>query len=397
MDSAIKINSLRLSYRKQAVLKGLDWEIPRGSVCALIGLNGSGKTTLLRILAGLLEAEAGSAYILDRKVKHGESIREASFMFEPSPLDKSLTARQNIRLRCTALGEPVARADYLIRKAGLEITSKPVKNYSVGMRKRLELAYALAGDPELLVLDEPFDGVDIRRLIRIEHAVEMIELVADGAGKKAARDEGIFIAVPVLKDDLHPIGTDDGTRLAAHRKAPLGAALLPLLGDDDGIDELKKALLHIHLYGADGNAHLRSGKPRALGVFEGILHVVEQFEKLGVETGDRFAFFSEDGISDLNDFTDHNNTPLYLHKISRAKARRGGAPFATVRLYRTVRLKRSPLLFAKNLSAKSFLRVLRFGFYDLRVRLRLTACFLSWRDCKGKAVFQLKLDGFSST
>ena len=162
MDSAIKINSLRLSYRKQAVLKGLDWEIPRGSVCALIGLNGSGKTTLLRTLAGLLEAEGGSAYILDRKVKHGESIREASFMFEPSPLDKSLTARQNIKLRCTALGEPVARADYLIRKAGLEITSKPVKNYSVGMRKRLELAYALAGDPELLVLDEPFDGVDIR-------------------------------------------------------------------------------------------------------------------------------------------------------------------------------------------------------------------------------------------
>ncbi len=162
MDSAIKINSLRLSYRKQAVLKGLDWEIPRGSVCALIGLNGSGKTTLLRILAGLLEADGGRAYILGRKVKHGESIREASFMFEPSPLDKSLTARQNIKLRCTALGEPVARADYLIRKAGLEITSKPVKNYSVGMRKRLELAYALAGDSELLVLDEPFDGVDIR-------------------------------------------------------------------------------------------------------------------------------------------------------------------------------------------------------------------------------------------
>ena len=162
MDSAVKINSLRSSYRKQAVLKGLTWEIPRGSVCALIGLNGSGKTTLLRILAGLLEADGGSAYILGRKVKRGESIREASFMFEPSPLDKSLTARQNIKLRCTALGETVSRADYLIRRAGLEITSKPVKNYSVGMRKRLELAYALAGDPELLVLDEPFDGVDIR-------------------------------------------------------------------------------------------------------------------------------------------------------------------------------------------------------------------------------------------
>lgn len=162
MDSAVKINSLRSSYRKQAVLKGLTWEIPRGSVCALIGLNGSGKTTLLRILAGLLEADGGSAYISGRKVKHGESIREASFMFEPSPLDKSLTARQNIKLRCTALGETVSRADYLIRRAGLEITSKPVKNYSVGMRKRLELAYALAGDPELLVLDEPFDGVDIR-------------------------------------------------------------------------------------------------------------------------------------------------------------------------------------------------------------------------------------------
>ena len=102
MDSAVKINSLRSSYRKQAVLKGLTWEIPRGSVCALIGLNGSGKTTLLRILAGLLEADGGSAYILGRKVKHGESIREASFMFEPSPLDKSLTARSNCVVRLWA-------------------------------------------------------------------------------------------------------------------------------------------------------------------------------------------------------------------------------------------------------------------------------------------------------
>lgn len=162
LNSAIEIKSLGLSYRKQSVLKGLTWEIPRGSICALIGLNGSGKTTLLRILAGLLKADAGSAYILGRKVKHGESIREASFMFEPSPLDKSLTARENLKLRCAALGDPLSRADYLIRRTGLEITSKPVKNYSVGMRKRLELAYALAGDPELLVLDEPFDGVDIR-------------------------------------------------------------------------------------------------------------------------------------------------------------------------------------------------------------------------------------------
>lgn len=199
MDTAVKINDIRLTYRKQEVLKGLSWEISKGSVCALIGLNGSGKTTLLRILSGLLKADSGSARILGREVKHGESIAKASFMFEPSPLDKALTARQNIKLRCLALGEPPSRADYLIRKAGLEITSKRIKNYSVGMRKRLELAYALAGDPELLVLDEPFDGVDIlgadtlkdiitkyksegKTVIITEHNFTLIENVAERFG-----------------------------------------------------------------------------------------------------------------------------------------------------------------------------------------------------------------------
>lgn len=217
MDSAVKINSLRSSYRKQAVLKGLTWEIPRGSVCALIGLNGSGKTTLLRILAGLLEADGGSAYILGRKVEHGESIREASFMFEPSPLDKSLTARQNIKLRCTALGETVSRADYLIRRAGLEITSKPVKNYSVGMRKRLELAYALAGDPELLVLDEPFDGVDIRGSDTLKEIISSYK----AEGKTVLLTEHIFT---LIEDVAERFGILYDGRIIADISAEIFAA-----------------------------------------------------------------------------------------------------------------------------------------------------------------------------
>lgn len=159
--NAIEICNITKSYHGKKVLCGINLSIPQGGVYALIGPNGSGKTTLLRILAGLAKPTGGKLSIFSHPVKQGGDISNVSFMFEPSPLDGMLTACQNLKLRCIAVGAPIKQVFRLLEQVGLKKDNKLVKDYSAGMKKRLELAYALLGSPELLVLDEPFNGLDV--------------------------------------------------------------------------------------------------------------------------------------------------------------------------------------------------------------------------------------------
>lgn len=159
--NAIEIGNITKSYHGKKVLCGINLSIPQGGVYALIGPNGSGKTTLLRILAGLAKPTGGELSIFSHPVKQGDGISNVSFMFEPSPLDGMLTAYQNLKLRCIAVGAPIKQVFRLLEQVGLKKDNKLVKDYSAGMKKRLELAYALLGSPELLVLDELFNGLDV--------------------------------------------------------------------------------------------------------------------------------------------------------------------------------------------------------------------------------------------
>lgn len=158
---SIEILNLSKTYFSKFVLQDITWDIPAGSISALIGLNGSGKTTLLRILAGLIKPTNGDARIFSEEVTNFHSIKGTSFMFEPSPIDNMLTAYQNLKLKCLIMGEPLGTINQLISMVGLKRSNVLVKNYSIGMKKRLELAYSLIGNPDLLILDEPFDGLDI--------------------------------------------------------------------------------------------------------------------------------------------------------------------------------------------------------------------------------------------
>lgn len=195
--NAIEINNLTKSYYKKNVLCGIDLSIPQGDVCVLVGPNGSGKTTLLRILSGLTSPTEGSFSIFSQTMKRGNSISDISFMFEPSPLDNMLTAYQNLKLRCIAIGEPIKIIPKLLEQVGLKKDNKLVKNFSTGMKKRLELAYALIGSPKMLILDEPFSGLDVLGIELIismiknykekkgtvlitEHNFSMVESIADG-------------------------------------------------------------------------------------------------------------------------------------------------------------------------------------------------------------------------
>ncbi|MBB4914515.1 ABC transporter ATP-binding protein [Streptosporangium saharense] len=162
---AISASGLRASFGDRTVLDGLTLEIPRGTVFALLGAEGSGKTTMIRILSGLLAADEGRVRFAGERVgRH-------------SPLDDSRTGAENLLLLALRHGldqeRAVRHAAGLLDRLGLaEAAELPVAAYSGGMRRRLGIATALVGAPEVVLLDEPTGGLDprgrraVRRVLR---------------------------------------------------------------------------------------------------------------------------------------------------------------------------------------------------------------------------------------
>jgi len=168
-DLAIEVQGLRKSYGKVEVLKGIDLQVKRGSLFALLGPNGAGKTTTVRILATLLRFNSGTARIFGHDVvKDADAVRRrVSLTGQFASLDDELTGLENLVLVARLLGHSWAdsrrRAADLIRAFGLEDAGKrQVKNYSGGMRRRLDIAASIVVAPDLLFLDEPTTGLDPR-------------------------------------------------------------------------------------------------------------------------------------------------------------------------------------------------------------------------------------------
>jgi ABC-2 type transport system ATP-binding protein len=163
--SAVLVRGIEKSYKDHAVLKGVDFEVARGSVFALLGSNGAGKTTLVRILATLLRADAGTAEVDGFDVAfQSENVREViSLTGQFAAVDEVLTGRENLVLvaRLRRVTDPRAVADRLLEQFGLtDAASRPAATYSGGMRRRLDIAMSLIGDPSVIFLDEPTTGLD---------------------------------------------------------------------------------------------------------------------------------------------------------------------------------------------------------------------------------------------
>ncbi|QKT06500.1 ATP-binding cassette domain-containing protein [Gordonia sp. X0973] len=162
---AIEVRDLRKSFGDNEVLRGVDFAVARGAVTALLGSNGAGKTTIVKILATLLPADGGTASVDGHDVgTAARRVRESiSLTGQFAAVDEILTGRENLVLiaRLRHLDDPGAVADELLERFDLVgAGSRAVSTHSGGMRRRLDIAMSLVGDPSVIFLDEPTTGLD---------------------------------------------------------------------------------------------------------------------------------------------------------------------------------------------------------------------------------------------
>ncbi|ETT27090.1 ABC transporter [Rhodococcus aetherivorans] len=174
---AIRVQGLEKSFKDLPVLRGVDFDVARGSIFALLGSNGAGKTTVVKILSTLLEADAGTAGVNGFDVAtQAADVRESiSLTGQFAAVDEILSGRENLVLvaRLRHVADPGRIADDLLERFSLtDAAARKVSTYSGGMRRRLDIAMSLIGDPPVIFLDEPTTGLDPQARLEVWQAVE---------------------------------------------------------------------------------------------------------------------------------------------------------------------------------------------------------------------------------
>ncbi len=176
MEFVLKTNALSKSYKDFKALDRLSMNVPQGAVYGLVGRNGAGKTTLIRLICGLQEPSYGGYILYGRKNTDKDIVksrRRMGAVVETPSVYLDMTAEDNLKQQYRILGLPSfdGLAD-ILKLVGLDGTGKKkAKNFSLGMRQRLGIAIALVGDPDLLVLDEPVNGLDPQGIIEIRELI----------------------------------------------------------------------------------------------------------------------------------------------------------------------------------------------------------------------------------
>lgn len=178
MTTSIEVLHVEKNYGRKEVLKDFSLSVERGEVYVLLGKNGAGKSTLFKILTGLTKATNGTIVILNEsedlekvKIKIGSNINEPVFY-------EHLSAHENLKIHCEYMGFSKDRIKDWLKTVGLTIDNdRPVKEYSLGMRQRLVLARCLVHDPELLIIDEPLNGLDPRGIRQFRELIEEISIL----------------------------------------------------------------------------------------------------------------------------------------------------------------------------------------------------------------------------
>ena len=185
MEYCLTTHNLTKRYRKFTALDNVSLQVKRGAIYGLVGRNGAGKTTIIRVVTGLQEPTEGEYTLFDVNHSDGKALarirRRIGAIVETPALYNSMSAKENLYHQAILLGLPsTSKIDELLKLVGLEdVGKKRVSNFSLGMRQRLGIALALIGDPDLIILDEPTNGLDPQGIVEIR------ELILKVDGKKS--------------------------------------------------------------------------------------------------------------------------------------------------------------------------------------------------------------------
>lgn len=177
---AVRTNSLTKAYKGKAAVSHLEMKVREGAIYGFIGRNGAGKSTTLKMLCGLAKPTEGDIRIFDRPVNDPVVARRIGALIESAGLYPNMTAKQNLiaKAKCMGLADEKS-VDRVLDLTGLAATDgKKTKHFSMGMKQRLGIALALLGNPDLLILDEPINGLDPEGIREIRQLV--LELNEEG-------------------------------------------------------------------------------------------------------------------------------------------------------------------------------------------------------------------------
>jgi ABC-2 type transport system ATP-binding protein len=201
-DVILRINALSKTYGPKKVLDGVSFEVERGKIYGFIGENGAGKTTAIRAITGLSPIENGTIELFGKSDSKGlaEARRKMGCLVESPILDMRKTAKENLMLQELLYGnKDGSKADKILNRVGLgDVKNKKVGNFSLGMKQRLGIALALINDPELLILDEPVNGLDPMGMVDVRELLVSL-----------CRDDGITIVISShILAELYQLATD---------------------------------------------------------------------------------------------------------------------------------------------------------------------------------------------
>jgi ABC-2 type transport system ATP-binding protein len=234
----IEVTALTRTYGGLRAVDGVTFSARPGRVTGFLGPNGAGKSTTMRVMVGLTPATSGSATVLGRKYADLPNPgREVGVLLDASAQHAGRTGRETLKVAARTMGLPMRRVDELLDLVSLTGTEaeRRVKNYSLGMRQRLGIATALLGDPEVLILDEPANGLDPAG---IRWMRDLLRGFANKGGTVLLSSH-LLHEIEVIADDLVVIG--QGRIVAQGTKAELLASAGTLVRSS-AIAELATAL-----------------------------------------------------------------------------------------------------------------------------------------------------------
>ncbi len=200
---AIYAHGLTKTYGSKNVIDGLDMEVREGDIYGFVGRNGTGKSTTMKLVCGLISPTSGQLVVLGQKPDERNGFAGADALIESPGLLERMSAKENLLYKARALGveKPAAHCDHLLELVGLSKTgSKEARSFSLGMKQRLGIALAMVGKPRLLLLDEPFNGLDPAATHEMRESLQRLN-----------REEGLTIVVSShILDQLNRFATRFG-------------------------------------------------------------------------------------------------------------------------------------------------------------------------------------------